>query len=676
MKHFLAYHIWLSCIISLFIFAIVFLMSPLFASLNFWIYENIVKLRYSLGMFQQSQQVIVVEIDEKSFDDIWTFPFPRSLYGEALENIFFYDPAVVAFDILFLDPSQKDQDVLFLQSLKKYPGRVVLGSARNQDGDILEPYAYFSTLPNGYLTPSVERSTNTVYSFSPQFQDKEVYEHFTLAILRSFFSYMYLEDSSQELWEYHQDEYVFSPERRFSLKRPGDKNILISYAPSKSYTRISFSDLLNTQKLKELSDTIGFQNSIILIWPAANGLKDEFFTPFGKEYGVYVHANILSTLLSENILRYFPKILEWSFIVILVFLSILIHLSFSYRVIIVSHALMLSFGMIILPLLSVLLLWELWQYTIELFFTLILSFALAQGLKYAIESLHKNKLNTALSQYVSSSIADEIIAEKGHVKLDGERRNLLCYFSDLEGFTSMSERLSPEVLVAFLRDYLSCMTESIMSRWWHIDKYEGDAIMAIWGAFEELQHRHFSQVLLSILEQRKILQDIHTRWGRKLGWNIRFRVGLHSGDAIIGNIGAVWKKMDFTALWDTVNLASRLEWVNKYYGTYICVSHTVYEKTKDDFAFRFIDTIRVKWKDTPVQIYEFLGKKEDVDMRKYEDYFSGLDAYQKRDFEEARWYFWKYVTDTVSQVYKNRCGAYMQTPPPKDWDGVWTMEEK
>ena len=440
-------------------------------------------------------------------------------------------------------------------------------------------------------------------------------------------------------------------------------------------------DLYLTDRLRQIDREIWLKDSILLIWPAAEGLKDEFFTPNGVEYGVYIHANILNTFLSGKYMTYFHKQLEWLMIFFLIILSVSVNLSSSNKVLIFSNGAIVLVFWFIIPL-SILLGTNLiLNYPSEIIFSLLLAFSSANIVKYLIEDANKQKLNKALSEYVSSNIASEILEGDGQVNLDGEERELVCFFSDIEGFTTLSERLSPQELVSFLREYLSAMTSIIMDQQGHVDKFEGDAVMAMWGAFTGHSKSDFVHACDSALLQQQSLDSINAKWSKKLGSSVRARMWLHSGKAIVGNIGAVWKKMDFTALWDNVNLASRLEWVNKYYGTYICVSEIIYLSVKEFYIFRYLDEIQVKWKDIPVKIYELIWKPWEVSSEKKEfaDGFNGATRlYLARKFADAKDIFERLSLkdDVPTKIYIDRCSEYIENPPGDDWNGVSRMTEK
>jgi adenylate cyclase len=316
----------------------------------------------------------------------------------------------------------------------------------------------------------------------------------------------------------------------------------------------------------------------------------------------------------------------------------------------------------------------------ELIVALLLSFTAANIVKFLIEDGNKKRLNSALSEYVSSDIAREILSWEGKIHLDGEKKYLVCFFSDIEGFTNISESLSPEELVAFLREYLGEMTHFIVGSGGHVDKFEWDAVMALWGAFSHRDKEDVYRACQTALQQQKFLKEKKNYFQEKLGREIKVRIWIHAGEAIVGNIGAIGEKMDFTALGDNVNLASRLEGVNKFYGTYTCVSEEVYCQVKDIFSFRYLDRIQVKGKDIPVKIYELRGYLSERSEREAEflDAFSrAVKLYSERKFWEAKTCFMHLAkSDSASRVYIEHCEKYIENPPGEDWNGVWRMEEK
>jgi len=673
----------LAILISCIIVFILFSSSSFFRVLNKSIQNKYYDVKSSIVGLTAHPQIIIVELDEKSFESVWKFPFPRSVYATFLDNLKPYSVATIGLDILFLDPSDEWEDTSFIQALKN-TSRVVLWASINHHGIVQTPIFDASdwVYASGFLPPNIESSNNTVYSFTPLLRDahQEVYEHFSIQLLRAYYSYYWYENLTQA-WQYTKREYVFSDTQSYPLSSYNSDEILINFIPPDNFHRVSFSDIYDLQSLELISQSIDFTDAILLVWPAADGLKDEFFTPNGVEYWVNIHANILNTLLQEEFAMYFNKNLEWLLIFCLVILSVYANLSSSNKVLLISNFCIVGIFWFIFPL-SILIGTNLIiNFPSEIIFSLLLSFAFANIVKYLIEDINKQKLNQALSEYVGSNIADEILLENGKVNLDGQEKNLVCFFSDIEGFTSISEKLSPRELVAFLREYLSGITSIIMDKNGHVDKYQWDAVMALWWAFSQHCETDYTLACESALLQKSLLQKINATWSEKFTKEIKVRIWIHGGKSIIWNIWALWRKMEFTALGDNINLASRLEWVNKYYGTYICVSDVVYHATKESFEFRYLDEIQVQWKDNPIHIYELIWKKwviSETQRNIYSEFMGAIKLYRNKNFSKARDIFENLIkdNDSPSKIYLERCEYYLKNPPSKDWNWIWKMKEK
>jgi adenylate cyclase len=231
-----------------------------------------------------------------------------------------------------------------------------------------------------------------------------------------------------------------------------------------------------------------------------------------------------------------------------------------------------------------------------------------------------------------------------------------------------------------LREYLTKMSDLIIEERGFINKYEWDAILALWWVFWndlDLSYR----ACISAIKQQRLLTELNKRWKETWFEEIKIKIWIHIWNAIIWNIWSKGKKIEFTALWDNVNLASRLEWVNKYYNTTICVSEDIYNNTKDLFEFRYLDKIKVKWKKIIVNIYELLEEKWKISEMKKDiilKFWVAVWMYLNRDFENAMNIFinLEKYQDWPSSAYIDRCEKYISNPPDEDWDWSWTMEEK
>lgn len=674
----------ITIIVSCIIVVILLLFSPFLRILNKQFQNGYYIVKNNIVWFESHPNLILVELDQESIDTIWTYPFSRSIYAELISNLSSLNPAVIAFDFLFLDPSSKTQDDILKAAVENFP-RVVAWSAMNSLWEIQWPYEWLWFWPEAqwFLSPIVDASNNTVYSFSPYYiaPDGTQHTHFTIKILKQLYNYLYEETDSPNSWKYYDGSYHFSEDESFPLSSKKSQEVLINFIPGEKFQKISFADLLSENKLWELSRVWNIQDSIVLIGPAADGFKDEFYTPNWIEYGMYIHANIINTILSKQFMIYFDRYLEWILIFLLIIVSVSVNLERNFRKIILWNILIISVFWFIFPL--AILLWTnlILNFPSEIIFSLLLAFAASNIVKFLIEDANKTKLNKALSEYVSSDIAEEILGEKWTVNLDWEKKELVCFFSDIAWFTTISEKLKPEELVSFLREYLWEMTKIIMKQEGHVDKYEWDAIMALWGAFTNHEDSDYVKACEWALLQQKCLKKLNIEWNKKFQQSLSVRMWIHGGSAIIWNIGAVWMKMEFTALGDNINLASRLEWVNKYYGTYICVSDTVYQATKNIFNFRYLDTIQVKGKDIPVMIYElrgYISQMDDIEHEFQDIFNSAMKYYKLSDFNAALKIFSspELLTDSVSSLYKERCENFILNPPDEAWAWVWRFTEK
>jgi adenylate cyclase len=284
-------------------------------------------------------------------------------------------------------------------------------------------------------------------------------------------------------------------------------------------------------------------------------------------------------------------------------------------------------------------------------------------------------------RYVPSALVAQLINQDIEAKIGGEKRELSIFFSDVANFTSISEKISPEELVQQLRIYFENVSKTILDNKGTIDKYIGDSVMAFWGAPVQSKN-HAEMACRSAVNIQLILHVIFRKWANTGKDPFYTRIGIHTGEVIVGNMGYE-ERLNYTVLGDSVNLASRLEGVNKIYGTRIIVSQNTWEQCKDLFEFRRLDKISVKGRREGIMIYELYSEKDEIEkpLRKFFTYYEkGLEHYFRRNFQEALKYFntmLKYRhTDGPSRVMRERCLRYMTTPPHEGWDGISVLTEK
>jgi adenylate cyclase len=301
--------------------------------------------------------------------------------------------------------------------------------------------------------------------------------------------------------------------------------------------------------------------------------------------------------------------------------------------------------------------------------------------KYLTEEKEKRFYRSAFGQYLSPKVIERIVENPDLLSLGGERKVLTACFTDLERFTVISEKMNPEQLVEFLNQYLTAMTEIILGHDGTVDKFEGDAIIAFYGAPLPLDD-HPRRACLAAVKMQDQLAELRPRWAEQGLPELKMRVGVHTGPMVVGNMGSQ-KKMDYTIIGDSVNLTARLEGVNKFYRTSILVSEATWQAAGDGLIGREVDIVRVVGRAEPIRIFELvsLGAMTEEDWEEHATrYAEGLKAYRAQRWDEAERAFGAALAtkpeDGPSAVMIERCKAFRQSPPDAGWDGVFALGEK
>ena len=694
---------FLSTFFAFILFFFVYLLSPLF----YWINEGIntifltVKNYWNRVKSQMVNEAIsIVMIDEKTLEKLGSFPISREYYKTLIESLNKWWAAVIGFDIIFADKNKDhiQSDRNFAKAIKNAWNVILWGSIITKEIwwkanriiekpiDILDE----SKFAFWYFTPILSK-TWVVLSFIPtaNLSDKDwaisKYNHFAISLLKAYYSRLYNKDFMEDYNKQKDPNYFYlRPDYPIPFSKTWWNEVLINYIPlpSNSSGKISnFETYSFVDVIEWKIDLKLFDWKIVLVWVTAKWIKDTFYTRNGIEYWVFVHANILNTIMKKDFSFYFNENLEWFLIFLLIITSIYFSLSPSGFIIVIANLAISGIFLVIYPIVILTFFSYIFSHLFELFLALPISIAIWNAVKYVYESNNKVKLSKALSEYVSKAIVKEILSNSWDLKLDWDTRKLAIFFSDIEGFTSISEKFSPHELVSFLRNYLSYMSNIILDNNWFINKYEWDAIMALWWAFSDNEKDSY-YACLSALKQQETLKELNSNWQKVWLPKIKVRIWLHTWQAIVWNIWAVWRKIEYTALWDSVNLASRLEWVNKFYWTFICVSEDIFEENKDFFEFRYLDKIRVKWKDNAIKIYELLSEKWNLTLKKEKirtEFEKAILVYNSRDFISAKDLFeniYKKYNDSPSKTYFERCKYFMNNKPKSNDELIWNYETK
>ncbi len=431
----------------------------------------------------------------------------------------------------------------------------------------------------------------------------------------------------------------------------------------------------------EIDKKTFLKDKIFVLGATAIAVFDLRVTPFDENFpGVETHANVIDNLLRKDFL-YHSAEEDLQMPVAMLVLGTALSFSIAYAGALVGLLLSL-FCAIALAFIDRYFLFSqgiVVSIAFPLFQTLFTYMALT-FYKYLTEERSKKELRQTFSKYVSPQIVEEVLRDPKNLELGGRKEKITVFFSDVRGFTTISEKLTPLELSDLLNSYLTPMTDLVFQNKGTLDKYMGDAIMAFFGAPLHMEdHAKWAcRCALQHLEKLEVLRKEYIAKGLP---QIDIGIGLNTGECSVGNMGSQTVR-NYTVMGDTVNLASRLEGINKEYGTKIIISEFTFAEVKDSFTARPIDRVRVKGKNQPVEIYELICEGRPTALRQapLEAFQKGYMSYYQKDFVSAMEHFKKAhsaeTPDPTAEMYIERCEAYIATPPPADWDGVFIMTTK
>lgn len=714
---------------------------PFIKQLENWTYDA--RLNFTLAD-SIDDRIVIVDIDETSLAEIGRWPWGRDKLARIVENLFdFYQVDVVGFDIVFAEKDESSglemfeqlartrlkDDARYLQALDEIRpslrhdeifadsliGRnVVLGyyfKTNLQEGEtgvtgLLPPaltkmdLQWSERLPInkavGYAgnLEILQASARSGGYFDNPFVDADgvfrrvplvqAYEDYLFASLALATAQAYLGDAGIELVveteggrggkEYYALEQIKLKDYRIPVDANGA--VFVPYrGPQGSFPYISIHEVLSRE-----ADPQELRDKIVLVGTSAPGLLDLRSTPVQNIYpGVEVHANIISGIIDDRIKHKPAWTIGYEFVLLVVIavgmallLPLLSPLLAAAATLALTAAVLFGTFLawnanLILPLASPLLL-------------ILLLFILHMSYGFFIESRGKRQLAHLFGHYIPPELVDEMSASPEEYSLEGENREMTVLFSDVRGFTSISEGMDPKQLTQLMNALLTPMTRVIHKNRGTIDKYMGDAIMSFWGApLADSEHaRHALYAAMEMMQELKLMQEDF----RQRGWpEVNIGIGINTGDMNVGNMGSEFR-MAYTVLGDAVNLGSRLEGLTKNYGVDIIVSETT-RNAIPEFVFRELDLVRVKGKTEPVAIFEPVGHKNDLEKA----VTSELTAYKRAllNFRAQAWdkaevdFFNLNRTNPermLYQVYMDRITVYRNDPPGEGWDGVFTHTTK
>ena len=458
--------------------------------------------------------------------------------------------------------------------------------------------------------------------------------------------------------------------------------LLINYlGPAKTFPHFSISDVLSG---KLANGT--FTDKIVLVGSTAMGAHDLRNTPFTSlsplYAGVEIHASVIDNILSQQFMTNpgWSKVYSLFAIVIM---GVLIGIAVSYLGPLKGLICALVLGIVHIFIARWLFINAgVWLNIVYPLLVLSANYTLLSVYDYVTEEQERKRIKDAFTHYVAPVVIEEMLKDPGRLKLGGEEKILTVVFSDLQGFTATSERYAPSEMIEILNEYYTRMTEQIFVYEGMLKEYVGDELMAIFGApIEQLDHAERAcEAALAMQEQRKALSEEWAQIGRP---PLVARTGVNSGLMLVGNLGSRYR-FAYGALGDHVNLASRLEGLNKVYKTQIIIGENTAQMVKKSFVLRELDTVQVVGREQAVRIYELLAKAGTSLPAELEQafrlYAAGLEAYRERRWYEAVALFNEALThrsgDGPSRIMADRCLMYQKTPPPEEWGGVFELTHK
>lgn len=653
------------------------------------------------GAVKPDKDVVVVAIDHKSIKEFGRWPWSREVTGKLIENMsLHYGARVTALDIVFSETQSIAADRALAASIKK-AGNVVTGYFfREEQGeanaeslaqledsrtklvriaegvqsipipeypgaDLNIPEVGEGALDCGFFNARSDADGLYRRSILLLLYNGEIYQSLALKALRHYLGSEVMLDVKQ--WGV---DALQIGEMRIPSREDGTM-ALNYYGGTGSFTTVSAADIIAKRLPKD-----SLKGKIAFVGATEIGIYDLRPTPFDATLpGVEIHATVAANALERRFLRYDSNTQMMEIVCIFV-LPLLLGAALAFvpgtfaglgvMAVVTGAFCIFNYMMFANAFRDMTLLYPL--------LGLAITYLGGEAWRNLVVERKGRQLKKAFSSYVSPDLVKQIEKNPDKLVLGGEQRELSILFSDIRSFTTVSESLTPPELVQLLNEYLNPMTRIVLEERGTLDKFIGDAVMALFNAPLDVPD-HATHACSAAVRMMEELQQLNRGFAERGMNTLDIGIGINTGPAVVGNMGADIR-FDYTAIGDSVNLASRLEGLNKYYGSHILVSQeTRLQVNHDRFTFREVDRVRVKGKLQPIVMYELMIGDLDL-LPSFED---ALGKYRSRDFSGAMAIFEELsVTrnDGPSRLYLGRCDEYLASPPPDDWDGVYIAKGK
>jgi adenylate cyclase len=607
------------------------------------------------------------------------FPWNREVYAQIIERLSAAGAKAIVFDLIF--PGEREGDEAFRAALEKHSNRVVIGTHFVTKDVSDAPGIPSQVLPTPNLRPP--EGGPSWLGFVNVYADPDGLVR-RISFRTTFLEYMGFPPDGKE-------EEIFSLAARalekagFSRRLPeGHGSRMFRYSetfPSHSLHEIFVDAQWNAPPYH--AGTF-FHDKIVLIGVTGQASEDRLQTPFGVKIGPDVHLSAINAALNRDFLSEASRpvnlaliigggLIAWMLgawmrrpVIRLVLLAVT---ALAYQQ--TAQYLANEAGLILIilsPLLTLIscgITWAAWE--------------------QVLDRVERQRTRRALERYVGHDVAGEVLDNPASyvTSLGGKRKDITVFFSDIRGFTSLTETVDPQALVAQLNEYLEQMVAIVFANQGTIDKFIGDAVMAHWGSIVSAgPATDAARAVTTALQMRQAMPRLNARWKERGTPQLQIGMGINQGDAIVGNIGAsgTYEKMDFTVIGDAVNLGSRLEGVTKQYHLDLCIGENVAHLVRDQFVLRSVDLIVVKGKTRPVEVFTVLAKRPATEPPWLARHEEAVRHYRAGEFAAAE-SAWRDVLaqaphDGLAPVFLERCAELITNPPATPWTGAYEMKSK
>ncbi|MBU0681584.1 MAG: adenylate/guanylate cyclase domain-containing protein [Proteobacteria bacterium] len=683
-------------------------------------------------------QVVIIDIDNKSLTELGQWPWSRNIVAQLIDTLAAQQPTSILLDIVFAEPDRTSPKSLIstllphttnknalaelrnLQSKEQFNYDLLLGEALSKAPTVL---GYAFSLDTGYdgqgegqpfpsiniameppgstfsdLNLIVGRSAILNISDVAMAESEGFFNMYpdnsgTVRKVPLFMFYKGLPYPSLALEGFrlgdNQDQAIIHLTKKDHTAKTGILGVSVgnTFIPTdeKGQLTINYRGPFNSFRYIPAADLLAARypydlgGKHIVIGTSAEGLYDLRATPYANIIpGVEIQANIIDNMIAADPMIYdtFTEIgLTYA---ILMVGGILLTAILAYSTPLAGGLGGLLFIVLALTASYILFLFNRIVGITYPLFSVSIIFLCVTLFNFFFAGREKRYLNDAFKRYVAPEVVQEVIRNPSSLSLKGETKELTVFFSDIRDFTAISERLTPEQLSQLMNEYLTAMSNLIMESGGTVDKFIGDAIMAIWGAPLDLVDQELKAVQTA-LNSMDVLGKLQPAWTSRGLPTIKIGIGINTGKMRVGNFGSE-KRFDYTVIGDNVNLASRLEGLNKTYGTTVLISGATAKAIEGKIPYRYIDMVRVKGKTRPVRIFEPFEKNSLNSIRPQLSLFKdAIELYQNRDFKGANHHFStlnKKYPHKLYQVYVERSAFFSLNPPSPDWDGVFSFTKK